>query len=693
MLGLGLGLNRLSGVFKGIVKRGLQLWLNFTKSEVIGSELINPLDFTNWVNSGSTDIISNGFTTSGGGQGVYYNLLSNNSYKINVSGVVGDIELRWRDGSGGGTLLGSFDTELYFNTDGLTSPQIYLRASSATVATVTSVSFKEATQFVKDKSPNTNNAKLFTGKALSFDGVNDYVDLGSDVNNNGTIWTCAIWLGDYVSSSYSFIIGDGTSDNIGLKSSANDKVFFRDSSNSENWYEFDYVLDSYSGYKRLVFVSNGSTISLYIDGNIIDTITPISPNLKVSRLFAGYNTTQYLVEGKGSDFQIYNKAWTASDVAFDYNNPNLLAIDNPDTDLEAADLKGYWALSEGDGSFAYNSVVPLGSDLIVNGGFATESDWNLGVGWSYGANKADSVTGGSSSYLTQADKLTVGSTYLLTFTVSDWVSGDVKLGVSGNEGTARTGNNTYSEVLKVTGTLRNLTVKNQGGGFEGSVSNISAKEVSAGVITGATYTPAQDTIPQLGMMDWAKGGTPEITLIQNPTNKGYDILGNALRLRQNAFNLDGSGYAEKSNPTLDITNEITVSAWIFTDTSTSKGIVSRWSSSTGKSFRLFKVTNAFRLYIGDTLVQSTNYNQNEWVHIAATYDGSVIRLYLNGQSDTTNTVTMAIPTSTGGIEIGRYSSNSNTQYTERIDEPRIYNRALTSTEINNNYKVGLTAHS
>ena len=55
----------------------------------------------------------------------------------------------------------------------------------------------------------------------------------------------------------------------------------------------------------------------------------------------------------------------------------------------------------------------------------------------------------------------------------------------------------------------------------------------------------------------------DVTTIQNPTNKGYDILGNALRLREHAFNLDGSGYAEVADSdSLDFgTGDFTVECW------------------------------------------------------------------------------------------------------------------------------------
>jgi len=115
-------------------------------AEIVGDNLTTPLDFTTWSDIGATDITANSFTISGSGGGVSFNLTTNKLYKINVSGVTGDIGLRYRDGGGGGTVLGAFDTDLYFDTSGLTSPNLYLRSLSATTATVTSVSVKEVTR-------------------------------------------------------------------------------------------------------------------------------------------------------------------------------------------------------------------------------------------------------------------------------------------------------------------------------------------------------------------------------------------------------------------------------------------------------------------------------------------------------------------------------------------------------------------
>ncbi len=73
--------------------------------------------------------------------------------------------------------------------------------------------------------------------------------------------------------------------------------------------------------------------------------------------------------------------------------------------------------------------------------------------------------------------------------------------------------------------------------------------------------------------------------------------------------------------------------------------------------------------------------QRRWTHVAPTYDGANLRLYVNGvQVATTRRSTSAITTSTGALRIGGNSVWSE-YFQGRIDEVRIYNRALTAGEI------------
>ena len=69
-----------------------------------------------------------------------------------------------------------------------------------------------------------------------------------------------------------------------------------------------------------------------------------------------------------------------------------------------------------------------------------------------------------------------------------------------------------------------------------------------------------------------------------------------------------------------------------------------------------------------------------WTHVAVTYDGTILRIFVNGAQVATRAQTGAITTSTGALRIGG-NGIWGEFFQGRIDEVRIYNRALTLAEI------------
>ena len=71
---------------------------------------------------------------------------------------------------------------------------------------------------------------------------------------------------------------------------------------------------------------------------------------------------------------------------------------------------------------------------------------------------------------------------------------------------------------------------------------------------------------------------------------------------------------------------------------------------------------------------------NTWTHLAATYDGTTLRLFVNGSLVGSRAVASPLLTSTGVL---RFGGNSvwGEFFAGRIDEVRLYNRALTAAEI------------
>jgi len=128
------------------------------------------------------------------------------------------------------------------------------------------------------------------------------------------------------------------------------------------------------------------------------------------------------------------------------------------------------------------SVLPsenlYGSELITNGDFdGNASGWNLQVGWAYNGNKV-SKSLNNSSYLLQTSTLTIGKKYKVTFTISDYVSGEIGLNsVFWGTNNLYSTNGTY-EVTAITTSASFYLYSNAS--FVGSIDNISVVEDLSG---------------------------------------------------------------------------------------------------------------------------------------------------------------------------------------------------------------------
>ena len=138
----------------------------------------------------------------------------------------------------------------------------------------------------------------------------------------------------------------------------------------------------------------------------------------------------------------------------------------------------------------------LGSELITNGDFSTNSDWNLQTGWSIsdGKLRASNVSGTNA---VQNQAFTQGVTYKITYTISDYVKGEVRARLVGGGGggdlTKNSSNGTFTEyfVSNENHTSFRIRGENTDGGFTGSIDNVSVKEVTG-----------QEVVPDSGCGSW-----------------------------------------------------------------------------------------------------------------------------------------------------------------------------------------------
>lgn len=87
---------------------------------------------------------------------------------------------------------------------------------------------------------------------------------------------------------------------------------------------------------------------------------------------------------------------------------------------------------------------------------------------------------------------------------------------------------------------------------------------------------------------------------------------------------------------------------------------------------------------GNPSIRTGIIHYNEWSHIAATYDGDSIKIYINGLQDTAiadKPDSSTICQCGGKFYIGQMKDAINMYYRGIIDEVRVYNRALSGSEI------------
>jgi len=168
-----------------------------------------------------------------------------------------------------------------------------------------------------------------------------------------------------------------------------------------------------------------------------------------------------------------------------------------------------------------------------------------------------------------------------------------------------------------------------------------------------------------------------------------------------SFAGNSSSYISIPNSSsIDITGSFTIEAWI-NPTSLSgvtKGIIAkggslgttlRYALRIKTSGKLEFATNGVARLSGKTAILI-----NKWTHVSATYNSSTneFRLYLNGVLDTSSIIAGAAPPSnTDSLFVG--ISGSTTPYNGKLDEVRLWNRSLSSTEVGQYFRTSLGATS
>lgn len=178
------------------------------------------------------------------------------------------------------------------------------------------------------------------------------------------------------------------------------------------------------------------------------------------------------------------------------------------------------------------------------------------------------------------------------------------------------------------------------------------------------------------------------TLINSPTwsNSPVQYAGNSL-------NFDGTDdvVTIPANSSLNITSAITIEAWCFATKNTGiQDVVSKSNNSTNTGYIFPRTDDGWAtvsmfLHIGGSwrVISAAYPSLNTWHHLAATYDGATMRIYINGVLAASQAQTGTIAVNGNALSLGNqpgYPEN----FGGRADEIRIWNVARTQTQIQNN---------
>ena len=564
------------------------------------------------------------------------------------------------------------------------------------------------------------------GNALTFDGTNDLVTIADanslDLTNGMTLeaWVrpatvATDWETAIMKETSGGVVYDlyaaGTS---GTKVPAAEIYIggFRDAVGTA-------VLPA-STWTHLASTYDGSVLALYVNGvqvsQLLQTgsMTPSTGALRIG----GNSIWGEHFQGEIDEVRVYNRARTATEIQADMST----SISAPDATPPSA--PGTLTTTGGLGQIAL--TWGAATDNVVVAGYNVHRSTTPGFTTSAGNRIAQPAT---TSY---TDAPLSAGTYYYKVTAED-MAGNV--GPSGNEASAVATADTTPPTVSISSPSAGATVS----GFATVTANASDNGTLVGVqfkADGANLGAEDTSAPYSVSWDTFAAGNGPHTLsavardaagnTTNAANVGVTVsntaaaglvgawafdentgtavtdqsgrgnngtLSNAIWTTGGQFNsaltFNGSNawVTVPDSATLDLTTGMTVEAWVRPTTT------GGWRTGVMKEqggnlvYGLYTNTTSNRptveLYVNGSvraLTGTTQLVNGTWAHLAATYDGTTIRLFVNGVQAAQLAAAGSMPVSTGALRIGGNSIWSE-WFSGTIDEVRVYNRALSASEI------------
>jgi len=325
------------------------------------------------------------------------------------------------------------------------------------------------------------------------------------------------------------------------------------------------------------------------------------------------------------------------------------------------------------------------------------TSWSSTENSSYLLNSGDTATG---NYTFDTDTFFINANDNRVGIGTTVPSGTLTVNSSNADGSLRVYNTTGSEHLFVNGSTGRVGI--------GTTSPTVKLEVNGSItisdVNGSLFQPVYPSDDGLVLYMPFSEPNGSTQYDRSPYgNDGTQVNGTTcnatLGKYGGACDFDGAGSSINigDSSSLNITEAITIESWVKFNALSQPSGTSKFPTIVSKNpvndaYLLFLSNSDFitlRLDIGgiqdvgSTFIPSTD----RWYHVAGTYDGSEMKLYIDGVLDNSKSQTGSIDSTTDDLTIGRFSTDTGF-FNGSIDEVMIYSRSLSQDEIRTHYLRG-----
>lgn len=337
---------------------------------------------------------------------------------------------------------------------------------------------------------------------------------------------------------------------------------------------------------------------------------------------------------------------------------------------------GFYRAVFSDGTTTtFSSIVTDNTRKYVFVAAVANRSGNLSVYVNGVLENAVSISGMSASNVQNATTFKVGNTFSST---NRWFSGHIAWVSVWNSVL------TAAELLALYNSGTPISPTANSGNY------VSASSLQAYWLNRGNFLAAWQDLSGQGRHAATISGSPAMCKLPSP-GSGKDILQvPTVTTNTGHLVLVGAGYATVADAnSLDATTAITIEAWVRPFT------VSTTQTICGKnSAYALNITSVAKLQfqrwastVSGTVSGTASLAVDTWYHVAATYDGTTTKLYINGALDTTSaSLTGSVDATATAVILGGLTTASQL-FAGRLDSVKIYTSVLTATQVATNYNA------